>query len=752
MARSGPGLTAATTGPAGEPAGEPVADPAAAAPDPGGMADAGTADAGAADRHRRLSEALGNFQAGTDIAACLLPLLEALGWRGEPRRVAEALPHFADTLDLPGLRNVMALLNYRSTPLRARADRIHPEELPCLFIPDRGPAMVLLQADARGRLVFDGRTGRTERQTGRGPRGTAYLFRAAGAGDQAEAARGRWLAGVIRRFRGQFATVALINLVLYLTALISPLFIMAIYDRVITSRSIPTLEALALGALLALAGETALRSLRARTLAHIGVRLNMLVGLAVFRQILHLPPHLTERAKIGSQISRLKDFEFLREAFSGQMAMTVLELPFVLVFIVAMAVLTGWLAAVPVAAGALYAAVAALLAPAVRARVAASGRASVQRHAFLVEMVAEMRALKTSHAAATWLERFRTLSSEAAVANLRNAEMGALVGTIGQTMTIGTGLVTIALGAEMIVAGSLTVGALIAMMMLVWRVLGLLQGGFVALGRMEQMRASIGQIDKLMALRTEDPGRPAGEAPPRIAGRLTLSRVSMRYSAQGDPVLLGISCDIRPGELIAVAGPDGAGKSTLLKVILGLYPPQAGTVLIDRVDIRQHDPIRLRKTIAYLPQENRMFFGTIAQNLRLAEPAASDAELVAAAEAAGILAAIRSLPDGFETRIGDQRSSQLPRMIQRGLPLARALIRQAPVNLFDEAIDALELEDDQAVARLLLSLRGRATTILVTHRPSYMRLADRMLVLDHGQLRHEGRPGEILPKISKALL
>ena len=233
-------------------------------------------------------------------------------------------------------------------------------------------------------------------------------------------------------------------------------------------------------------------------------------------------------------------------------------------------------------------------------------------------------------------------------------------------------------------------------------------------------------------------------------GEVTFSRVSLRYTPNGEPALLGIGLQIERGQIVAVTGSNGSGKSSLLKLVAGLYQAQAGAVLIDGIDIRQLDIGELRGAIAYVPQTCNLFHGTIAQNLRLADPTASDADLTRAAVEAGLMGELLALPDGFDTRITDQMQRQLPKGFKQRLMLARAYVKNAPIYLLDEPANNLDWEGDQALMRKLQQLRGRATVFIVTHRPSHMRIADRVVCVDGGQIMISGSPDEVLPKIGMA--
>jgi ATP-binding cassette subfamily C protein/ATP-binding cassette subfamily C protein LapB len=695
---------------------------------------------------------LGSFTAMSDVAVCLMPLLSALGWRGKARQVTEALPHFANNLDLSGLRNVLAHLGYDSRGTRLRLANVDPRMMPSLFVSDRGKAMVVLGRGDDGIEVFDGGAGQRRVLQSPKERGAAYFFSPRQQRDaKTTETRQHWFRRLVRRFGSTVYRVLGITLALNLLALATPLFIMAVYDWVISAKSLSTLGYLALGVLLALICDQALRAVRARVVAYVGARLDMIVGSAVFEHVLHLPPAFTEHAPVGAQVARLKEFESLREFFTGPLALVVMELPFAIVFLVAVAFLGGPLAFIPIVLIALFLAVGTALTPAIHNRVSAATRTGSNRQSFLVEATSNMRALKFARAEQTWLERYRVLSADAAAAGMRSSFLAATVTTLVYVMMLGAGVATLGFGTFRVLDGAMSVGALVATMILVWRVLSPLQTGFITLTRLEQVLASIRQLNRLMAIRPER--EPNTIVPPRqYGGRVTFSRVSLRYAPDSDPALIGVNFDVAPGEIVAVIGHNGSGKSTLLKVISGLYAPQAGNVRIDGLDIRQLDPVELRHAVGYVPQVGHLFHGTIAQNLRLGEPTASDENLRRALQRAHVLEDILALPEGLETRIGDQRSRQLPSGLRQRLCLARCYLREAPIMLFDEPANALDRDGDRAFMTAIEEFRGRATAFIVTHRPSHMRLADRVLVLDHGVLRFAGPPEEVLAKLPEGFV
>jgi len=225
---------------------------------------------------------------------------------------------------------------------------------------------------------------------------------------------------------------------------------------------------------------------------------------------------------------------------------------------------------------------------------------------------------------------------------------------------------------------------------------------------------------------------------------IKLDRVSFRYGPEHDPVLLGVAFEAKQGETVAIVGFTGSGKSTLLKLIAGMYKPQAGSLLMNNQDIRQLNVMELRRSVAYVPQEVQMFHGTIAQNMRLNNGLASDADLEEAATNAGVLEDIMKMPDGFNSRIGDGSKNKYPPGFLRSIAIARALVSPAKIILLDEPGTSLDFESDQRLMKQISKLKGERTIIIVSHRPSHIRLADKAVMLDNGSVSFVGDPTEAI--------
>jgi len=682
------------------------------------------------------------FQAASPFAACLMPLLTALGWRGDPRVLVEALPHFTSHLDLDGLRNVLAELSYATRPYEKRVADLDPRLLPCLAV-DGGRPCVLLSRDGTRLRVFDG-VAAAERDTHESAvRGQVYLVEAIETARDEAAQPGSFVGRLVDRFRPIAGQLALITLFTDLLALAFPLFSMAVFDKVIGNQSPALLRDLTIGVGVVFAFDFLMRSVRGRLLAYVGARVERLVSVAVLRHLLRLPVGFLEGAPVGTQLARLKEFETVREFFTGPLAGVALDLPFLFVFLIVIALLGGPLVAVPFVLGALLLLIGYVGSHVQQAGTQRASRARAQRHALAVEIVSNLRAIKQIGATGTWIERFRAASAASVGEGRKAQEIGAILQTVAQGLTMLAGALVLVWGAARIIDASMTVGALVGVMALTWRVLAPLQLGITTLSRLTQIRQGLAQIDGLLRLKPELTDRAAPAVVQRVfRGQITLNRVSLRYRAEAEPALLGVDLAVKPGEMVGLAGHSGAGKSTALKVMAGLYQPQAGTVLLDGLDIRQMTPAELRLAVTYAPQNRHLFYGTIAQNLRLAAATASTKDLHTALADAGALDDVMALKHGLDTQLGDRAEREMPAGLLQRLALARVYLRPSSVLLLDEPGQWLDQHGDAALIETLRRRKGKQTIVLVTHRPSHLAICDRVATFDGGRIAQMRAAGD----------
>lgn len=682
---------------------------------------------------------------------CLSPLLTAMGWRGEERSLMESLPHFDEVEDIDDLRAVIARLNFNTTPQKASLSQLWEDALPCLFVDNKGALSVILERNGDRLSIFDSKTAQYLEVDVNNANGTAYLVSEIDIEQyKKEVMKHGWIYVLMHRFKRLGVQLIGITSLINLMALAVPIYVMSVYDKVIGTRSEESLVYFLAGILIVLAADMGLRTIRAQALAYLGARCDALLTAAAFQQILHLPISMSERAPIGAQITRLKQFEGIREIFTGTVASTALDLPFTFVFLAAIILFGGIVAWVPIGLMVIFAIMAAITMPLTKLRVSATGDIRAKRQSFLIELVTKHRSIRESHAEETWLTRFKTISAESSQTHFKSSQLNLTIQTVTQVLVMAAGIATLGVGTMQVLAGEMTTGALIAVMALVWRVLSPIQSTFLSMNRLEQVKQSFIQVNSLMRLKLE---REPGKLPSiyrKFEGAISFTRVGFRYTPKSEPALMGLNLEIEPGQIVAITGDSGAGKSTMLKLLTGLYLPQAGAVHIDGLDLRQLDMGELRHAIGYVPQKATFFHGTVNQNLRLAHPGATDEEITRACENAGLFDYADALPEGLDTRLNDEFQRQMPDGLKQRLMLARAYVKDAPIYLLDEPGNNLDRDGDLRMMRQLTAMRGRATVIIVTHRPSHMRIADRVIYLQSGTVLHDGKPEQVLPLILDA--
>lgn len=687
----------------------------------------------------------------TDLAHCLVPLLEALGWNGEMRNICEAIPYLEDEIfSITSFRNTLAHLHYSSRKIRIKLGLIDPSLMPCLFIPNAGGALVLLRKEDDEIIAYDGKLRKEVRLPANCTElGMAYFFRAIEKQENnIPQYAGLWFWELCRRFHTIGWHIMLLSTIISVLVLASPIFIMIIYDKVIGSGSTATLAYLAFGLAVAVITEAVFRSLRTQCLAFIGARLDYVISSAVFERLLFLAPTFTERSSVSSQISRLKDFETIREFFTSPMALIYVELPFTAMILGAIAWIAGPLAAIALVMMMIFGVFILFMRPHIRKHIKDASHYGSAKQRFVYESVSKMRDIRLAGINKCWTKRYRDLSGKATLANFKSAFNTSIVETMAYVLMIASGVATMAVGVTQVLAGSLSVGALVATMILVWRVLSPLQVICSTWNRLEQMYGGLQQVHRLMKITPERETHIMPTPIRSIQGHVEFSRVSLRYQSDADPVLVGASFTIRSGEVVAITGNHGSGKSTILKLLMGLYKPQAGSIRIDDIDIRQLDPIELRYALAYVPQKPELFHGTILKNLRMAKPTATEEMIEKALEHAGILEDIRALPDGINSFVGDAHSEHLPHSLVQGITLARAYVKDAPILMFDDVHYISADHDSQHFCEFLDTRRGHKTTIFITNQPEYLALADSIIMLEAGQITASGATNDILPQIN----
>ncbi len=674
----------------------------------------------------------------------LAPLLEVNGWQGNVMSLVDALPVTASEVAVQDLLGVMGSLGYHIHQERRSSASITAEDLPALFVPDKAQgwhtAWVLRELGPYGLIRDDGR------EQVRGPlslsSGTLYRFNRRD--DDAEDASSNvsWITKTIQRFRMVFWHVAILSLMMHFFTLAMPIFSMTVYDRVIAAHAPGTLPLLAVGVFMALFVEKIIRWIRVRGAGWIGARSGLMVSQAMFEQLLFLPASVIEQASVSAQLARLRAFEAVRDFVTGPMFLTLLEMPFIGILVLAIAWLAGPVAWISVGITTAYV----LLLLATRSRWKRLGQesahAAAKRQQVLMDIIDHSKAIYAAGMSERMIQRFANTSWQASRTQHQYAMTASTVQYIASFLTIVAGLLTIAWCLARIWQGEMTAGAMVATMIITWRVLYPLQALCTILPYLEQIRASVKQVSQLMAMKPEAHAMRHVLADRSLEGNICFQNVSLRYSRKSDPVFLNLSAEITKGQVVAIYGGNGSGKSSVLRMVLGLYAPAMGVIRLDGVDHRQFDPRALRRQITYLPQSTELLPGTIADNLRVVNPLAPDSRLRQALLWADAWDMVDEMPAGLNTRLfagGVIPSSGF----SARLCLARLYLADRPIVLADELPAALlNTSTGTRFQNFLNECRGKRTVLFVTHREDMLAHADQVIWMKTGGVPVVGRPGQ----------
>jgi ATP-binding cassette subfamily C protein LapB len=473
-----------------------------------------------------------------------------------------------------------------------------------------------------------------------------------------------------------------------------------------------------------------------------GKKFDVALSARLFEQVMGLRMEVKPRS-VGAFANQLSEFESFREFITSATLTTVIDLPFALLFLGMIAWLGGPLVAVPLALMPLVILYGWWVQRRLRVLVQQTLRLGAQKQATVVETLTGYETVRSVGAAGPIQRRWeQTIGAMARLGMRSRLLSSSVVNTAGLAVQLSS-LGILVYGVHRVIAGDLSVGALIACVMLAGRALSPLAQVAGLLVRFDQSMAALRSVDQIMQLPVERPADRNFLHRPLLQGGIEFSAVSFAYPGQQVMALDNVSLRIAPGERVAVIGRIGSGKSTLEKLILGLYQPTAGAVLLDGIDLRQIDPADVRRNIGYVPQDVTLFFGSLRDNIALAATQADDESVLRAAELAGVMSFASRHPAGLEMQVGE-RGEGLSGGQRQAVAIARGLLLEAPVLIMDEPTNAMDNStEEQFKSRLAGVLDGR-TLLLVTHRASLLSLVDRVIVMDGGRVVADGPKDQVL--------
>lgn len=539
-------------------------------------------------------------------------------------------------------------------------------------------------------------------------------------------------------YRDVFGAALLINLM----ALAMPLFSMNVYDRVVPNRAIETLWVLALGVLIVLAVDMALRSLRGYFIDLASARVDMDLSAKIMERVLGVRME-ARPAAVGAFSSNLRSFESVRDFITSASVTAFIDVPFALLFVIVIA-LIAWPLIIPVLIALIVVVVYAyVLQYKMHALSETTYRASALRNATLIESLTALETIKTQGAESIMQSKWEKSVAFVARVNNQTRFLSAAASNGAMEIQQLVNVVVVIVGVYLIGDGKLSMGGLIACTMLTSRAIAPLGQMVGLLMQFHNARVALTSLEAVMAKPVERPADANFVHRPELRGNIEFRDVHFNYPQSQVAALKGLNCKIAEGEKVVVIGRVGSGKTTLQKLLLGLYQPTEGAVSIDGVDLRQLDPADLRRNVGYVPQDVTLFYGTLRENISIGAPYADDAAIVAAAEAGGLTEFVNRHPDGFDMMIGE-RGESLSGGQRQGVAIARAFLLDPPVLLLDEPTSAMDFSSEQQFKERLKIIAAHKTVLIVTHRNSLLDLATRVIVVDDGKIVADGPRDQVI--------
>ncbi|SEJ90267.1 ATP-binding cassette, subfamily C, LapB [Pseudomonas linyingensis] len=556
-----------------------------------------------------------------------------------------------------------------------------------------------------------------------------------------------WFRDTLKRSRWLYVDAVAASLVINLIGLVIPLFVMNVYDRVVPNQATATLWVLALGVAGAFLFDLLLKTLRGLCLDLAGKKTDLIISATLFERIAGMAMKFRP-ARVGSFAQSIHEFQSLRDFLASLTLASLIDLPFVLLILAAIALIGGQLVWIPLLTFPLAALISWTLQRPLAQIMQSSMALAAERQSSLIETLGGLDAIKANNA-----ESERQYLWEQTIGTLARLELRArMLSSLGLNSTVFlqqlAGVATIVAGVYLIIAGELSMGGLIACYMLGGRALAPLTQLSSLVLRYQQAKVTLDSVNQLMSLPQE---RHADERPLKrqtLQGAIEFRHVDFHYPEQQQAALSDITLSIRPGEKIGIVGRSGSGKSSLARLIVGLHQPDSGSLLLDGIDVRQLDVSDLRHNIGYVPQDIQLLSGTLRDNLMSGARYVEDKQVLQAAELAGVHEFARLHPKGYELQVGE-RGQNLSGGQRQHVALARALLLDPPILLLDEPTSAMDNTSEEQLKRRLQAVIANKTLLLVTHRASMLSLVDRLIIVERGRIIADGPKEAVMEALKK---
>lgn len=563
----------------------------------------------------------------------------------------------------------------------------------------------------------------------------------------AQDANRHWFWGPMWDVRDIYWKVAGAAVLINLFALTSPIFMMNIYNRVLPNHAMETGWVLAIGGMTVFVFDFIMRTLRGYFIDLAGRRVDVIAARRIYDQLMDMK--LEGRPKSsGAFANMLRDFDSVRDFTTSATLTGLVDLPFTVLFLLVIWLLGGGVAFMLAGLIVLVMIAGYVLQVPLRNYVRKSSRSAEAKHGLLVETIYGLETIKAIGADGRLRARYSDQVAENALYSQGSRFISALGGNIAMLIQQVASIIVVLIGMYMVKEGDMSVGALIACVMLGGRAISPIGQVANLMSRYHSARSAMSTIDNIMSKPVERPLDARFLHRPDLKGKIAFKNVTFTYSGAQRKSLDDVSFSIEPEEKVGIIGRIGSGKSTIARLMMGLYDPQGGTMLVDDTDYRQIDPADLRRSMAYIAQDVVLFSGTVRDNITASVPHATEEEILAAAKAAGVHEFISRHPMGYDAPVGE-RGEGLSGGQRQTIALARAMLLKPNIFVCDEPTNAMDAQAEQSFTNHIALYSKNKTLILITHRQQLLSLVDRLLLVDQGKVILDGQRDKVLETIAK---
>ncbi len=557
-----------------------------------------------------------------------------------------------------------------------------------------------------------------------------------------------WFWGTLFRFWPIYSQVAMSAVLVNIFAIVSPLFVMTVYDRVVPNSATDTLWILAIGVLIVFGFDFLLKMLRVYFVDVAGKNADIILASRIYEQVLSIQM-ASKPSSSGGFANQLREFETVREFVSSATLVALVDLPFVFLFVGVIAFIGGKIAYIPLLSIPIVIIATLIFQGPLSAWVRRAFREGAQKHALLVESIHGLETIKSFGAESRMQRSWETFVNQSAESGKSLRLVSSLALNFSGFVQQASYIAVIIFGVYLIIGGELTMGGLIACSILSARAMAPLAQVVNLLTRLNQTRTALEALDKILKLPVERSKNLNYLNRPILKGDIEFKDAKFAYPSQKTPALKDFSLTLKAGEKVGLVGRIGSGKSTVEKLILNLYQAQEGTLKIDGTDIRQIDPADLRKNIGYMPQDIFLFFGSVRDNVAFGSEDMDDEAILRAAEISGVNDFVRSHPEGFDMPVGEG-GANLSGGQRQSIAAARALIRDPSIRIMDEPTAMMDNTSEARFVMRLKQIIASKTVILISHRMPVLQLVDRLIVMDGGRIVADGPRDEVIRALSSS--